>query len=145
MKISKYLKKGDILIFISIIIIGIMPYIFLREDNTSGKPYIAVFQNNELIYRFDLNEKSESKFIDFDFYVSGKKYKGTLETKDSKVRLLRLPEEVVPLSIHSDMDYISDSKKIIVALPVSLVVSIENSFENHNEDKKDEKIDAISY
>lgn len=141
MRISKYFKKGDILIFISIIIIGILPYLFLNLENENGSKFIAIYQDNKLIHKFELNKGEESKFINFDFYVSGEKYIGRLETKNSMVRLLRLPEEVVPKSIHSDINWISDSKKIIVALPVSLVVSIENG-----ESKVDlNEVDVVSY
>ena len=60
-----------------------------------------------------------------------------METKNSQVRLLRLPKEVVPKSIHADMSWIGDDSKIIVALPAKLVISIENS-------KNDSEIDSIA-
>ena len=84
-----------------------------------------------------MNKDKNSKYINFEFVVENKKYKATLESKDSKVRLLRLPKELVKKSIHEDMSWIEDDSKIIVALPVKLVVYIENS-------QNDTEVDAIS-
>jgi len=109
----------------------------LKEDLQTKGQKIVITQDNKVIGNYVLNNASTSKYIDFDFLVDGKKYKGTLETKDSKVRLLRLPEEVVPKSIHEDMSWISDSSKIIVALPVKLVISISGG-------TVDSEVDTIS-
>ena len=109
----------------------------LKEDIQAQGQKIVVTQDNKVIGNYVLNNNPTSKYIDFDFFVDGKKYKGTLETKDSKVRLHRLPEEVVPKSIHEDMSWISDSSKIIVALPVKLVISISGG-------STDSEVDTIS-
>ena len=120
----KLLKKGDIVIILLILIFSFVLLNIFKEDIQAQGQKIVVTQDNKVIGNYVLNNNPTSKYIDFDFFVDGKKYKGTLETKDSKVRLHRLPEEVVPKSIHEDMSWISDSSKIIVALPVKLVISI---------------------
>lgn len=122
----RILKKGDILLILIIMILSFLPLLFIKKDFNNNSARIIVSQDSKIISKFELNEGNNSIYIDFEFKVEGKIYKGTLETKDSKVRLLRLPEEVVPRSIHADMSWISDDKKIIVALPVKLVVSIES-------------------
>lgn len=133
----KLLKKGDIIIILLILIFSCTLLFFLKEDLQAKGQKIVITQDNKVIGNYVLNNASTSKYIDFDFLVDGKKYKGTLETKDSKVRLLRLPEEVVPKSIHEDMSWISDSSKIIVALPVKLVISISGG-------SADSEVDTIS-
>lgn len=133
----KLLKKGDIVIILLILIFSFVLLNILKEDIQAQGQKIVVTQDNKVIGNYVLNNTSTSKYIDFDFSVEGKKYKGTLETKDSKVRLHRLPEEVVPKSIHEDMSWISDSSKIIVALPVKLVISISGG-------TVDSEVDTIS-
>jgi hypothetical protein len=133
----KLLKKGDIVIILLILIFSFALLNILKEDIQAQGQKIVVTQDNKVIGNYVLNNNPTSKYINFDFSVEGKKYKGTLETKDSKVRLLRLPEEVVPKSIHEDMSWISDSSKIIVALPVKLVISISGG-------TVDSEVDTIS-
>jgi len=133
----KLLKKGDIVIILLILIFSFVLLNILKEDIQAQGQKIVVTQDNKVIGNYVLNNNPTSKYIDFDFFVDGKKYKGTLETKDSKVRLHRLPEEVVPKSIHEDMSWISDSSKIIVALPVKLVISISGG-------TVDSEVDTIS-
>lgn len=133
----KLLKKGDIVIISLILIFSFVLLNILKEDIQAQGQKIVVTQDNKVIGNYVLNNNPTSKYIDFDFFVDGKKYKGTLETKDSKVRLHRLPEEVVPKSIHEDMSWISDSSKIIVALPVKLVISISGG-------STDSEVDTIS-
>ena len=133
----KLLKKGDIVIILLILIFSFVLLNILKEDIQAQGQKIVVTQDNKVIGNYVLNNNPTSKYIDFDFSVDGKKYKGTLETKDSKVRLHRLPEEVVHKSIHEDMSWISDSSKIIVALPVKLVISISGG-------TVDSEVDTIS-
>ena len=133
----RLLKKGDVVIIVLILIFSCVLLYFLKEDLQTKGQKIVITQDNKVIGNYVLNNASTSKYIDFDFLVDGKKYKGTLETKDSKVRLLRLPEEVVPKSIHEDMSWISDSSKIIVALPVKLVISLSGG-------TVDSEVDTIS-
>ena len=133
----KLLKKGDIVIILLILIFSFVLLNILKEDIQAQGQKIVVTQDNKVIGNYVLNNNPTSKYIDFDFSVDGKKYKGTLETKDSKVRLHRLPEEVVPKSIHEDMSWISDSSKIIVPLPVKLVISISGG-------TVDSEVDTIS-
>lgn len=134
----KIFKKGDIVIMVIIAIISLFPIVFLRREFKSGEnSKIIITQDSKVIGVYELNKKNEPQYIDFEFVMNGETFKGRLETKKSKVRLLRLPEEIIPKSIHSDMSWISDDSKIIVALPAKLVVSIEN-LENESE------VDAVS-
>lgn len=133
----KLLKKGDIVIIVLILMFSVVPLYFFKEEITVQGQKIVVTQDNKVIGNYVLNNSTTPKFIDFDFYVNEKKYKGTLETRASKVRLHRLPEDVVPKSIHEDMSWISDSSKIIVALPVRLVISISGG-------SVDSEVDTIS-
>jgi len=133
----KILKKGDYVIIFIVMVISFLPILFLQKEVNVDYSNIVVSQDGHVIGKYDLNKDKNSRYINFEFMVENKKYKGTLESKDSKVRLLRLPKELVKKSIHEDMSWIEDDSKIIVALPVKLVVYIENS-------QNDNEIDAIS-
>ena len=133
----KILKKGDYVIIFIVMVISFLPILFLQKEENVDYSNIVVSQDGHVIGKYDLNKDKNSRYINFEFMVENKKYKGTLESKDSKVRLLRLPKELVKKSIHEDMSWIEDDSKIIVALPVKLVVYIENS-------QNDNEIDAIS-
>ncbi|EHL17318.1 hypothetical protein HMPREF9630_00485 [Peptoanaerobacter stomatis] len=133
----KILKKGDIVVIVIIIVLSLIPMVFFKNEFNSDNAKIIVSQDSKIIGTYELNTGSNSQYIEFDFEMDGKKYKATLETKNSQVRLLRLPKEVVPKSIHADMSWIGDDSKIIVALPAKLVISIENS-------KNDSEIDSIA-
>lgn len=142
--LRKYLKPADILIFIAVIVIGFTPMLFMKKNLSGEEKTIAVCQNNKLIAQFPLNQGEKSVFYKFSFKKEDKTFAGTLETKNSKVRLLRLPKQAVPKPIHSNMSWIESSDKIIVALPVSLTVSITDTAEK-SENKSNDKIDIISY
>ncbi|KAB3539700.1 NusG domain II-containing protein [Alkaliphilus pronyensis] len=136
----KLMTTADKILIVSIIIIGIVsmftiPLLFTEaiEDKI-----IAVNLDGEVIHRFPLTNSPESEYIVFPFEFEGKVYEGTLELKDGAVMLHRLPEEIVPLSIHTDMGWISESYQVIIALPVRLSISIEAS-------QPDEELDIISY
>ncbi|MBF1051218.1 MAG: NusG domain II-containing protein [Peptostreptococcaceae bacterium] len=133
----KILKKGDYVIIFIVMVISFLPILFLQKEVNVDYSNIVVSQDGNIIGKYDLNKDKNSKYINFEFVVENKKYKATLESKDSKVRLLRLPKELVKKSIHEDMSWIEDDSKIIVALPVKLVVYIENS-------QNDTEVDAIS-
>ena len=133
----KIFKKGDYVIIFIVMVISFLPILFLQKGVNVDYSNIVVSQDGNIIGKYDLNKDKNSKYINFEFVVENKKYKATLESKDSKVRLLRLPKELVKKSIHEDMSWIEDDSKIIVALPVKLVVYIENS-------QNDTEVDAIS-
>lgn len=133
----KIFKKGDYVIIFIVMVISFLPILFLQKEVNVDYSNIVVSQDGNIIGKYDLNKDKNSKYINFEFVVENKKYKATLESKDSKVRLLRLPKELVKKSIHEDMSWIEDDSKIIVALPVKLVVYIENS-------QNDNEVDAIS-
>lgn len=133
----KIFKKGDYVIIFIVMVISFLPILFLQKEVNVDYSNIVVSQDGNIIGKYDLNKDKNSKYINFEFVVENKKYKATLESKDSKVRLLRLPKELVKKSIHEDMSWIEDDGKIIVALPVKLVVYIENS-------QNDTEVDAIS-
>ena len=134
---KKIFKKGDYVIIFIVMVISFLPILFLQKEVNVDYSNIVVSQDGNIIGKYDLNKDKNSKYINFEFVVENKKYKATLESKDSKVRLLRLPKELVKKSIHEDMSWIEDDSKIIVALPVKLVVYIENS-------QNDNEVDAIS-
>lgn len=125
----KIMTKAD-KILIAFILIASIASIFaipkLLTDGGSEKQVVVNIDNKE-VARFELVDSPESEFKEIPFEVSGKEYTARFEMKDGKVMLHRLPEEILPLSIHKDMGWISESYQMIVALPIKMYVTVEGS------------------
>lgn len=123
----KIMTKAD-KILIAFILIASIASIFaipkLLTDGGSEKQVVVNIDNKE-VARFELVDSPESEFKEIPFEVSGKEYTARFEMKDGKVMLHRLPEEILPLSIHKDMGWISESYQMIVALPIKMYVTVE--------------------
>ncbi len=137
----KFLTRGDKILILLILIISSLPLLALRDGQSIDKRQIVVNIDGEMVHKFKLNQEEESVYHTFYITKEGKAYEARLETKKGKVRLLRLPEEVAPLSIHSDTGWIDKSYQMIVALPAKLTIIIEDS----SAIKSEQDIDIISY
>ncbi len=136
----KFMTTADKVLIVFIILLSVASIFAVPRLLTTpmeGKQ-IVVNIDGKVIHRFPLEETEESVFIDFPFEFGGKEYTGKLEVKDGKVRLLRLPDEILPLSIHADMGWISESYQMIVALPIKMFITVEEADVDH-------PFDAISY
>lgn len=131
----KIMTKAD-KILIAFILIASIASIFaipkLLTDGGSEKQVVVNIDNKE-VARFELVDSPESEFKEIPFEVSGKEYTARFEMKDGKVMLHRLPEEILPLSIHKDMGWISESYQMIVALPIKMYVTVEGSTKVDND------------
>jgi len=136
----KFLTRGDKILIILILILSSLPLLTLRDSMSAGSKQIIVNIDGEVKHEFLLNEKAESVYYTFDVVKEGVTYQAKLETKEGRVRLLRLPEEVAPLSIHSDTGWIDKPHQMIVALPAKLIVTVEDYQAESQSD-----IDIISY
>ena len=124
----KIITKADkILIFFILIssIAGIFAIPKLLTSVNSAKQVVINVAGEE-IARFALINTPESEFKEIPFKVNEKEYMARFEMKNGKVMLHRLPEDIVPLSIHRDMGWISESYQMIVALPVKMYVAVES-------------------
>lgn len=124
-------KKWDVIILFSLILISFVPALLFHFTTSTGggEKRIIVEKDGREIFSHSLEEEGQ-KNIAFPFEHNGKTYEGKLEIKDGSVMLHRLPEEIVPLSIHEDMGWISKSYEIIVALPIKLVIKIADDVYN---------------
>lgn len=130
--------KGDKILIALILVLNLFPlFFFMSEAEDPKNKQIVVTVDGNVISRFPLRNENEMKKVDFHFDFEGKEYYGVLETRNGRVRLLRLPEEITPKSIHADMGWISKENQMIVALPVKLVITVEG--------EEDSEIDIISY
>lgn len=139
----KLMTKAD-KILIVFILVGSIASIFAIPrllTNADSAKQVVVNIAGEEVARFALVNTAESEFKEVPFKVSGKEYMATFEMKNGKVMLHRLPEEVVPLSIHKEMGWISESYQMIVALPVKMYVAIESDTSSPD----DELFDIIVY
>jgi len=123
------MTKGDkiLILFILIASIGSIFAIPALLTNASSQKQVVVNIDNTEVARFELVDSSESEFKDIPFEINGKEYKAQFEMKDGKVMLHRLPEEILPLGIHNDMGWISESYQMIVALPIKMYVTVESN------------------
>ncbi|MFW5648424.1 MAG: NusG domain II-containing protein [Candidatus Alkaliphilus sp. MAG34] len=124
----KIMTKADKILILFILIssiAGIFAIPKLLTNADSAKQVIVNVSGKE-IARFALVNTPESEFKEIPFKVKEKKYIARFEMKNGKVMLHRLPEDIVPLSIHRDMGWISESYQMIVALPVKMYVTIES-------------------
>ena len=137
----KMLTKGDKILIFLILIINTLPLLIpvLAQDNDQAK-IIVVNVDGKVIETFALENSPDTEFIDFEFIHENETYKAKLETKDGRVRLNRLPKEITPQAIHSDMGWIDRSNQMIVALPVKLIVTVEGTSEDEDRD-----VDIIAY
>ncbi|MCD5413763.1 MAG: NusG domain II-containing protein [Clostridiales bacterium] len=121
----------------SISILSMLFIPFLFTDSDSDK-YIVINIDGKEIHRFHLINENELYLQEFTFFVGDIEYTAVLEIKEGKTRLKRLPNNIVPLPIHSDMGWISEPHQMIIALPIKLVINIEGIEKEHD-------IDIISH
>lgn len=121
------LKRWDVIVISIFIMISFFPALIFYgfSEEIVGAKEIVIEKDGQVIFRESMNLEEDYQ-ISFPFIHAGKDYEGNLEISDGAVRLKRLPEEIVPRSIHEDMGWIRDTHEIIVALPIKMVVTLEN-------------------
>ncbi|SDY63207.1 MULTISPECIES: NusG domain II-containing protein [Tindallia] len=124
---TKIMKPGDYVLILFVVLASAGAFFAIPQllTETADQKMIIVTMDGEEIHRFPLEDQEEAYFIDFPFNYQGEEYTGRLEVDEGAVRLHRLPEEIVPLSIHADMGWISETYQMIVSLPIRMYVSLE--------------------
>ena len=126
-ELKRLLTFADKVAIITIIIFSVGLIIVtprLIAEDTANKDVVVTLDKQE-IYRFDLENNSKLKKMEFDFTVDQTEYQGILKMKKGRVKLERLSENISPLPIHANMGWISKPHQMIVCLPVKLAVTIE--------------------
>lgn len=137
----KFMTTADKLLILFLVVASIASIFAiprLLNTEAEGKK-IIVNLDGEVIYTFPLVDSEESELIEFDFTYGSQEYTGTLEMKDGRVKLHRLPEGISPLAIHAEMGWISEPYQVIVCLPIKLFITIETST------PQDQPYDIISF
>lgn len=118
-------KKWDVIVIFAFVLLSFVPALLFRLNASAVEhdKIIIVEKDGVEIFSHPL-DADEVKRVSFPFEHNGKTYEGELEISEGSVMLHRLPEEIVPLSIHEDMGWISESYEIIVALPIRLIIKI---------------------
>ena len=121
------MKPGDYVLILMVVLLSLGAFLMIPRLLTQpeGEKTIVVTMDGEELHRFPMEDRGEPYYIDFPFTVGGEEYTGRLEVDGGAVRLHRLPEEVVPLAIHRDMGWISESYQMIIALPVRMYIKLE--------------------
>jgi len=125
----KLMTKGDKILIVFIIVASIASIFAIPALLNSGgsEKQVVVNIDGKEIDRFELVDSPESEFKEIPFEINGREYKARFEMKDGKVMLHRLPDEILPLGIHNDMGWISESYQMIVALPIKMYVTVESN------------------
>lgn len=137
----KFMTLGDKILILFLVVASIASIFAIPRLLTTpgaGKQ-VVVNLDGEVIYTFPLEDRKEPALFPFNFTYNQKEYTGILEMQHGKVRLQRLPEEISPLTIHTDMGWISESYQVIVCLPIRLYVTVEAA------ENEVPPVDAISY
>lgn len=130
----KMLTRGDKILIFLILIINTLPLLIpVIAQDSQGTKTIVINVDGNIIDTFKLEDSKDTQYIDFEFMHENRTYSGKLETKDGRVRLLRLPKEITPQAIHSDMGWIDRPSQMIVALPVKLIITVEGSSEDESD------------
>lgn len=129
--VFKIMTKADKILIIFILVFSIASIFAIPTllSSAGTEKQVVVNIEGREVARFALTNTPDSEFKEIPFEISGKEYMAKFEMKDGKVMLHRLPEDIVPLSIHKEMGWISESYQMIVALPIKMYVTVEGATE----------------
>lgn len=102
---------------------------------TSGRKYLTVQVNNELVLEHSFDEQTE-EVVNFSF-GDNHEHEAVLEIKGGAVRMLPLDKGLCPQGICSHMGWISKNYQSIVCVPNRIVVSFS--------DKNLGAVDGVTY
>lgn len=133
--IFKIMTKADKILIIFILVASISSIFAIPTllSSADTEKQVVVNIDGSEVARFTLVNTTESEFKEVPFNINGTEYNAKFEMKDGRVMLHRLPEEVVPLGIHKDMGWISESYQMIVALPIKMYVTVEGEAPAHDD------------
>ena len=122
------MKKGDIIIIVSLIIISIATSgLIIGKSAKAKSDFVVVSVENKVVKKVPIN-KNET----YDFRFGNNT--GYIEVKDKAVRMLEMDKNICPESICSDTGWISKNHQSIVCLPNKIVVSFEQSQDSEVDD-----------
>ncbi len=118
------MKKGDIVIIATLILISLITSGFIISSKAKAKGgYAVVRVDNKVVKKVPLNQKG---IYDFKFGENS----GFIEVKDNAVRMKEMDKDICPEGICSDTGWISKGYQSIVCLPNRIIVSFENNVDN---------------
>lgn len=96
------LNKGDLILIaaIGLVIIAMILIPRLLFEDESGIKAVIVTVDGTEVFREPMPQNTSGATRDFQFVINDREYAGVLEFVDDSVRLRRLDQEIVPLSIH---------------------------------------------
>ncbi len=115
------MNKQDIILIISVILIGFILFIIINYiyNDTASKAY--VYYDNKLIKTIDLSTDKLQEYI-----VKGYNGDVVIQTQKNKIRV---KEEESPYHICSKQGWVTSSLEPIVCLPNKIVIKIASSSE----------------
>lgn len=109
------MKKGDIAVIVSLIIISLATSAFIIGRSINKKSeYVVVRVENAIIKKVSLDKNGT-----YDFAFGNNT--GFIEVKDNAVRMQEMSKEICPEGICSDTGWISKSHQSIVCLQIELL------------------------
>ncbi|MDK2919530.1 MAG: hypothetical protein PWQ37_2263 [Candidatus Petromonas sp.] len=129
------MKKGDIVIILIVLIIGISNIVFINVSNSqTDKKYVVIRVDKEVVQKISI-DSGTNKIYEFKF---GDEI-GYVEVRDGKVRMQKMDKRICPQQICSLTGWIEKKHETIVCLPNKISINIEAMGD------EDEKIDGVSF
>jgi hypothetical protein len=153
---NQVMKRWDKILIIAILVtafVGLaLTHLGSRIEAASGAlAEVVVEVNGSEVLRVPLRANPDRSQY---YEVSVPRGIATIEVRDGRVRVLRMPKDVCPLGLCSDTGWIKDSTRPIVCMPNTMVVKIvgkraivktpENGFLK-TQTRTDNAVDAVSY
>jgi len=114
------MNKREILLIVTIFILGISLIFFQRLLNDSGARFLTVEVQGEQIVKTRLTADSNR-----EIQVPLKRGVATIKIKNGRARVLPLPKDICPEGICSSTGWIEKPGETIICLPNKMVVRIE--------------------
>ncbi|MGE5632365.1 MAG: NusG domain II-containing protein [Caulobacteraceae bacterium] len=133
------MKRKDIILIVSILVVGILGTLATRVMNGDNNNKIAVITaDNKEVSRIPVDPAKGEQTFSFKFGENT----GYLDVRNGAVKMEEMDLKVCPKKVCSDTGWISKPYQTIVCLPNKITVS----FENKGTDKKSSNtIDDAAY
>tara|TARA_Y100001933_G_scaffold231528_1_gene249404 strand:- start:804 stop:1196 length:393 start_codon:yes stop_codon:yes gene_type:complete len=114
------MKIGDVIIIVVLVAVSfLIAYMTLTKDISNVEIAYLISYKNETILELAVDE-DDSGVYTFEF----DKYRGAVEVKDNKIRILPMPVKICPKQLCSRFGWAGRVGDILVCLPNKIVVQV---------------------
>lgn len=123
------MKRKDWILFVSVIVLSLLLFLFMKLTERSQGDYVVIRQNGEIYGTYRLDEEQVIEIQEGEFYNRIRIHNGSAYMEEADC----------PDGYCMEQNEISRENETIVCLPHKLVVEIEQT-----DNTKEETIDAIT-